>query len=262
MLAFITVRFIDIIDILIVAYLMYQLYLWMRGTVAMQIFIAIIAIYFLWMIVDVWLNMELLGSILGQIIGLGVLAIIIIFQQEIRRFLVDVSTRYIGNRWFSLERLLTGHEEYVPQLRINSIIKACAAMSEELTGALILIKRKSNLDSYINTGDIISSDTTSRMLRSIFSKTSPLHDGAVIIIESKIHAARCVLPVSKNENLPPHYGMRHRAAIGVSEETDAIVVIVSEETGRISVVKGGQIIENIGTDGLRELLIKDFNLIA
>jgi len=261
-LLFIDVRFIDVLDILVMAYLLYQLYLWMRGTIAMQIFVAILSIYALWLIVKA-LNMELLGSILGQVIGVGVIAIIILFQQEIRRFLAVIGTRYVTNTGFiSLEKFLSVEQEQQTELRVSSIVKACTYMSESYTGALIVIKRKSNLDAFINTGDIINADTTSRMLRSIFAKTSPLHDGAVVISNNRIYAARCVLPVSNNPNLPPHYGMRHRAAMGLVEDTDAMAIIVSEETGRISVAAEGRIKENIDAARLRQILEKEFTKTA
>lgn len=256
--AFIQVRFIDIIDILVVAYLIYQLYYWMRGTVAIQIFVTIISIYILWLIIRA-LNMELLGSILGQVIGVGVLALIILFQQEIRRFLAVIGTKYVSHSgFFSFEKFLSVESSEKPDVQVGSIVKACSHMAESRTGALIVIKRKSNLDAFINTGDIINADTTSRMLRSIFSKLSPLHDGAVIIINDKIYAARCVLPVSNNPNLAPHFGMRHRAAIGLAEDTDAMAILVSEETGKISVAAEGRIKENIDTTKLRQILEKEF----
>ncbi|NBC83190.1 MAG: TIGR00159 family protein [Bacteroidetes bacterium] len=257
--AFIQIRFIDVIDILVVAYLIYQLYYWMRGTIAMQIFITILSIYILWLVIKA-LNMELLGSILGQVIGVGVLAIIILFQQEIRRFLAVIGTRYVSSNtgFFSLDKFLSVETEDLPDVQIGSIVKACSHMAESRTGALIVIKRKSNLDAFINTGDIINADTTSRMLRSIFSRLSPLHDGAVIIINDKIFAARCVLPVSNNPNLPPHFGMRHRAAMGLAEDTDAMAIVVSEESGRISIAAEGRIKEDIDTTKLRQILEKEF----
>ncbi|MFP4025516.1 MAG: diadenylate cyclase CdaA [Thiohalospira sp.] len=254
---FITIRFLDILDILLVAFLLYQIYILIRGTTAINIFIGIFSLYLLWLIVKA-LNMQLLGSILGQVIGVGVIALIIVFQQEIRRFLLIFSTRYITNRKFTIESLFSFGESKKTTFDINSLVNACSNMSAFKTGALIVISKKSDLMSFIKTGDIINADTSSRLLESIFFKNSPLHDGAVIIKNNKIIAARCVLPITERINLPPHFGMRHRAAIGIAEKTDAVVIIVSEETGAISFAKHDDIETNIGPNRLRQLLEKEF----
>lgn len=255
---FITIRFLDILDILLVAFLLYQIYKLIRGTTAMNIFIGIFSLYLLWLIVKA-LNMQLLGSILGQVIGVGVIALIIVFQQEIRRFLLVFSTRYITNRKFSFESFFSFGDSKVSQVDINGIVNACSNMSAFKTGALIVISKKSDLMSFIRTGDIINADTSSRLLESIFFKNSPLHDGAVIIRNHKIIAARCVLPTTERINLPPHYGIRHRAALGIAEKTDAVVVTVSEETGAISFTKHDEIDNNIGPNRLRQLLENEFS---
>ncbi|HPV57830.1 MAG TPA: diadenylate cyclase CdaA, partial [Tenuifilaceae bacterium] len=233
---FITIRVLDIIDIIMVAFLLYQIYMLIRGTVAINIFGGIVVLYIIWLVVRA-LNMELLSGILGQIIGVGVIAIIIVFQQEIRKFLLFIGTKYMSKSKFSLENLLfPRHKTDVAQVNVDAIVKACRNMAETKTGALIVIARKSELQFYAETGDIIEAETSSRLLENIFFKNSPLHDGAVIIVNDRIHAARCVLPVTENINLPPQYGMRHKAAVGISEITDAMVVLVSEETGKISFV--------------------------
>jgi len=257
--AFITIRFLDILDILLVAFLLYQIYNLIRGTTAMNIFIGIFSLYLLWLLVKA-LNMQLLGSILGQVIGVGVIALIIVFQQEIRRFLLIISTRYITNRKFSLDNLFSFGESKTSTIDINSIINACSNMSAFKTGALIVIAKRSDLMSFIKTGDIINADTSSRLLESIFFKNSPLHDGAVIIKNEKIIAARCILPITERLDLPPQYGMRHRAAIGIAEKTDAVVIIVSEETGAISFAKQDTIENNIGPNRLRQILENEFNV--
>ncbi|MDK2978941.1 MAG: diadenylate cyclase [Bacteroidales bacterium] len=254
---FITIRFLDILDILLVAFLFYQIYNLIRGTTAMNIFIAIFSLYLTWLVVKA-LNMQLLSSILGQVIGVGVIALIIVFQQEIRRFLLIISTRYINNRKFSLENLFSFGNSKPSTIDINSIVNACSNMSAFKTGALIVISKKSDLMSFIKTGDIINADTSSRLLESIFFKNSPLHDGAVIIQNDKIIAARCVLPITERLDLPPQFGMRHRAAIGIAEKTDAVVIIVSEETGAISFAKLDDIETNIGPNRLRQLLENEF----
>ena len=185
--------------------------------------------------------MSLLGSILGQIIGVGVIGIIIVFQQEIRRFLLLVGTRYFSDKRFFLEDFFTLKRKSIQKVKINSIVKACRNISESKLGALIVIARKSELFMYAQTGDLINAETSTRLLESIFFKNNPLHDGAVIIKDDKILAARCVLPISDNFNLSPSFGMRHRAAIGIVENTDSIAIVVSEENGKISVAMDGTI---------------------
>ena len=235
--AFIHVRIIDVIDILLVAFLMYQIYLLIKGTIAIYIFVTIITFYVVWLLVKD--NMLLLGGILGQIIGVGAIAIIVVFQQELRRFLIMFSVRYLPKAGISFDNFFSKIGTGLPVLNINSIIKACMNMSKYRVGALIVIQRNSLLDTYAGTGDILDARTTSRLIESIFNKWGPLHDGAVIINQDKIHAACCILPVSDNFEIPEHFGLRHRAGIGLSEQTDALVIIISEETGGISLAEGG-----------------------
>ncbi|HEX3009414.1 MAG TPA: diadenylate cyclase CdaA [Bacteroidales bacterium] len=252
--SFITLRWLDVIDILLVAYLMYQIYVLIRGTVAINIFIGIFSIYLVWLVVRA-LNMQLLGSILGQIISVGVIALIILFQQEIRRFLLMLGSRYLSQ---SVEKMLNLNIAETPNVKIKQIARACSFLSDHKVGALIVISRKSSLSLYSETGDILNAETSSRLLESIFNKNSPLHDGAVIIINDKIHAARCILPVSENIDLPAHFGLRHRAALGVTENTDAIAVIVSEETGSISIADAGRIEHELSRESLTQFLEKEF----
>ena len=253
---FIQLRFLDIIDILLVSYLLYQLYILIRGTVALNIFIAILLFYVMWLIVKA-LNMELLGSILGQVISVGMIALIIVFQQEIRRFLVFVGTRYLA-RTLTLNKAFSINLQEQRNVRIKSIANACKRMSESNTGALIVITRRSRLDLYAQTGETLNAATSTRLIESLFFKNSPLHDGAVIITDDKIHAARCVLPVSDNPNIPGNFGMRHRAALGITEHTDALAVIVSEETGEISVADGGVMTNDLSKEELMQVLEKEF----
>ena len=254
---FITIRVIDIIDILLVAYLMYVIYSLIKGTAAFNIFVGIITIYFLYRLVKA-LNMQLLESILGQVASVGVIALMIVFQQEIRRMLLFLGTRYFKQGNFSLEHLFSPHVKRTNSIKIKSIIKACNIMAKERTGALIVVARKNNLGTYAETGDILNAETSSRILVSIFNKYSPLHDGAVIINGDKVFAARCVLPVSENFNLPPHFGMRHRAGLGMSENTDALIIIISEESGNISIADQGEIKEAIDAKQLMDILQKEF----
>ena len=254
--AFITLRILDVIDILLVAVLLYQVYRLIKGTVAINIFIAVFAVYLFWLIVKA-LNMELVSSILGQVIGVGVIALIIVFQQEIRRFLLIIGTRYLSRRNFSLENLFSINIKTSSSVDVEAIVKACENLGKTKTGALIVIARKSELSTITEGGDILNADTSSRMLESIFLKNSPLHDGAVIIIGDKIHAARCVLPISENIYLPAKFGTRHRAALGMTEKTDAIAIVVSEETGNLSVCMTGEITTKVSPLELREFIIKE-----
>jgi diadenylate cyclase len=235
--AFIHIRVIDIIDILLVAFLMYQIYVLIRGTIATYIFVTIITFYVLWLLVKD--NMLLLGSILGQIIGVGAIAIIVVFQQELRRFMIMFSSKYLPKTGISIDNFFSRISTGMPPMNINAIIKACVNMSKDKIGALIVLQRNSSLDNYILTGDILDAKTTSRLIESIFNKNGALHDGAVIIHNDKIRAASCILPVSDNFELPEHYGLRHRAGVGLTEQSDAIVIIISEQTGQISIAETG-----------------------
>jgi diadenylate cyclase len=254
---FISPGVIDFIDILLVAFIMYQVYYLIKGTVAYNIFVGIIAILLLYFFVD-FLQMKLLSSILGGLIGGGAIALIILFQQEIRRFLVFVGTRYFPQGKFSLDHLLRNQKEAKEQVRIASIHKACLNMSKTKTGALIVMARQSSLDLYAETGDILNSEMSSRIIESIFMKNGPLHDGAIIIENNRIVAARCVLPFTNRTELPPIYGMRHRAGIGISENTDAFVIMVSEERGDISIAEGGELMPGISEDEFWHILNKKF----
>jgi diadenylate cyclase len=256
-LLFITIRIIDVIDILLVALLMYQLYILIRGTVAFKIFLGVIGIYLVYIIVDL-LKMKLLSSILGAVIGGGAVALIILFQQELRRFLILLAEKYFPKNSFTLENLFKSRQVEIEKVRISSIHKACINLSETKTGALIVIARQSSLNLYTETGDVLYAQTSSRLLESIFIKNSPLHDGAAIIENEKIISARCVLPFSNNTELPAHYGMRHRAGLGISENTDAVVIIVSEETGEISVAENGEIVSGISKQELWHVLNEKF----
>ncbi len=248
---------IDLLDILVVAYLFYRVYQLIRGTVAINIFIVIIAIYLIWTLVKA-MNMQLLSTILGQFIGVGVLAIIIVFQPEIRRFFLLIYSEYLSNFNFSIENIFSKFIKSPLQVKVYSITKACIEMAKTKTGALIVISRSSNLESYATTGTLIDADTSSRLLESLFYKNSPLHDGAVIVVKDRIVAAGCILPVSESTSLPEHFGLRHRSALGVSEATNALVVVVSEETGNISYFKNGKFYTDITGSQLRKVLEDEY----
>jgi uncharacterized protein (TIGR00159 family) len=238
-----------------VTFILYQVYKLIKGTSALNIFIAVILFYVIYLIVQA-LKMELMSMILGQFIGVGMIALIILFQQEIRRFLLHVGTTYIArSRNSILGKFFSGNKGAKSQTIIARIVaEACANMSRKNTGALIVIGRTSPLQIYVETGDIIDAQPSERLLENIFFKNAPLHDGAVIIQNNRIYAARCVLPSSENMDIPADFGMRHRAALGITETTDAVAVVVSEETGRLSYVESGKIEHNITPDKLKSLL--------
>jgi uncharacterized protein (TIGR00159 family) len=247
----------DIIDIILVAIVLFQLYRLIRGTAALSIFLGIFLIYLFWLIVKA-LNMELISALLGQVIGVGVIALIIVFQQEVRRFLLVIGNKYITSSRFSLSRLfsLVTNEPRSPR-EAEEIVKACERLALKKTGALIVIGRKSSLDIFSEGGEILKARISAGLLETIFFKNTPLHDGAVLIDGGLILAARCPLPTTDQVTLPPRYGMRHRAAIGMSEHSDAIIVVISEESGHISVVDTGEIRENITPNELRNILLME-----
>lgn len=242
MLDFIDIKLIDIIDIFLVGLLVYYIYKLIRGTAAISIFSGIIIIYVAWIIVNA-LNMSLLSAIMGQVLGVGVIAIIVLFQQEIRRFLLLLGNKYLsGNSGKRFANFIFGsRQEAIPLKTLDEITQACRKMSETKTGALIILTRTSSLQPVIETGDTIDANINRRLIENLFFKNSPLHDGAMIIADNRIVAARCTLPISENPNIPAQYGMRHRAATGLTEQTDAAAIVVSEETGNISFVRDGSI---------------------
>lgn len=257
---FIVFRWLDALDIVLVAILMYQLYSLVKGTVAIRIFLGILSIYLIWKVVEA-LQMGLLAEILGQFIGVGMLALIIVFQQEIRRFLLLVGSRSIFAKSGFTKKLFnwknTADDEN--KLNIKAITKACYSMSKKKTGALIVISMDSELRYHASTGDAIGAKVSSTLLESIFFKNSPLHDGAVLIYQNTITAARCILPVSDNPDIPPSLGLRHRAAVGVTENTPSLAIIVSEETGKISTSKDGRLVIDLSIEELKNKLLLEFH---
>ncbi len=236
---FIHVGFIDIIDIVAVAVLMYYVYKMARGTNAPNIITGIIIIYILWVLTRA-LDMELLSSILGNVIGVGVIALIVVFQPEIRQFLQTIGLKQQqrskqGRFW---KRVLGLGSSSGPKIDLEPIVKAAADMSAGKVGALIVIQQDSDLTSIIDSGIVVDAQVSASLLENIFFKNAPLHDGAVIINGNRIVAAKCVLP-STRVKVPKNYGMRHRAAMGMSEVSDAVVLVVSEETGAISIAREG-----------------------
>lgn len=251
--AFITIRFLDILDILLVAFLLYQLYRLIKGTVAFNIVIGLFSLYLFWLIIRA-LNMELLGSIMGQFIGVGVLALIVVFHPEIRKFLVFIGTNYNVNRVLQLDKLFgVAKPKSINNKQIEVIVDACVSMSKTKTGALIVFARNSELQDQINTGEKLNSRISSALIRTIFFKNSPLHDGAIIISGNKMVAAGCILPLTQKQ-LDQSLGLRHRAAVGITEFTDALCVVVSEERGSISYALNGEIKRRISKEMLVAVL--------
>ncbi len=254
---FIQIRWIDIIDIFLVAVLLYELYKLLKGTVAINIFFGIVAVVLIWQVVNA-LQMELLSQILGAFISVGFIALIVIFQPEIRRFLLALGTstfmRRKGKR-FLFWRLNLDSQ---PGIDANAIVLACNSMSEMKQGALLILTRKNELKQYVNTGEVIEARLSTPLLENIFYGQGPLHDGAVIISGNTIVAATCILPVSGNTDIPKRLGLRHRAAVGITEVSDAIAVVVSEETGKISYSVDGKLVSKATVAELKSFLETEF----
>ena len=245
----------DLIDILLVAYLLYQLYRLMKDSGSINIFIGILVFIGCWLIVSQVLDMRLLGSIFDKLVSVGVLALIVLFQDEIRKFLVTVGSH---NRWRYLLRFLRKDQpDKLERADIMPIVMACISMSKTKTGALMVVEKSLPLNEIIRSGETINADVNQRLIENIFFKNSPLHDGAMIIRHKQIVAAGCILPVSHDLNIPKELGLRHRAAMGVSQETDALAIIVSEETGGISIAYKGQFHLRLTAEELERILTKE-----
>lgn len=250
---FLQVRFLDVIDILLVAFILYELYNLLRGSVSINIFFGIVSMFFIWRITDA-LQMELLREILGAFFSVGIIALFIIFQPEIRQFLLTLGKPdFIQKR---RRRFLFWHftaiNPYV--LDIDKIVHTCQKMSISRQGALIVVTRQHELRATKETGQFINAEISAELLENIFFPNSPLHDGAVIISGNRIEAARCILPISRNPNLPASLGLRHRAAVGITEQSDAIAVVVSEQSGKISYAEGGKLTKNVPPSALKDFL--------
>ncbi|GAA0741819.1 MULTISPECIES: diadenylate cyclase CdaA [Flavobacteriaceae] len=247
---------IDFIDVFLVAILLYYVYKLVKGTVAINIFIGIIVIYSVWKLTDL-LNMNMLHNIFDGFMKVGIIALIVVFQPEIRKFLLMVGSTNLGGKrkFFSKIRFLKTEVE--TETDIDAIIAACNKMGTTQTGALIVLERNNNLDFLTGTGDNMNISVTQAIIESIFFKNSPLHDGAIIIENNVVKATRVILPVNNEKNIPQRFGLRHRAAIGITEKTDALAIVVSEETGQISYIKNGEFVMYNDTANLTEMIKKD-----
>ena len=256
MLLFITLGFFDILDILIVAFILFQVYRLVKGTAAINILAGILTFYLAWLVLSA-LNMKLISTILGQFISVGVIALLIVFQQEVRRFLLLVGSRYNLQNIFNINKMFA--KPTIDDDVSDAIVQACVDFSATKTGALIVFQLNTELYNYTQTGVALKSKITSELLENIFWKNTPLHDGAVIIKDNKLMAARCILPVSDRRDVPGSMGLRHRAALGISSVSDAYVVVVSEETGNITFFKDGSYKVRVSPEELKKLLSNDFS---
>lgn len=257
---FLDLDLLDLVDALLVATLIYYVYKLLKGSIAFNIFIGMLLVYFIWFLVRI-LEMDLLQGIIGKFIDVGVLALLIVFQPEVRKFLLFLGGRgsqlNIFSNWFrnflTRGKKTTSFDQYA-----REVAAALQNFTEKKTGAIIVLSVTSRLQFYANTGVSIDGNISGKLLESIFDKNSPLHDGAVIIAEQKLIAAGCVLPVSDNPDLPSRLGLRHRATVGITEHSDAMAIVVSEETGQISYARNGKLVQNVTADEALKLLTEFF----
>ena len=257
---FIDFSFTDVIDIVLVALLLFSLYRLVKGTVAINIFIGIVIIYLIWRLTDL-LNMDVLSNLLGKFISVGFFALIVVFQQEIRKFLL-----LIGSSNFTNRRNIIRYFRFLNQVQLESdlnfdvLLESCKEMAAQKTGAIIVLQRNNALDFLISKENRADMTLSPQLLQTLFFKNSPLHDGAVLLNNNKIVATRVVLPVSESQQFPSKYGLRHRAALGITEKTDALVIVISEQTGKITYVKNSEFETLKSVDQLKSLLQHDLSL--
>ncbi|HPB36197.1 MAG TPA: diadenylate cyclase CdaA [Bacteroidales bacterium] len=243
----------DIIDIFLVALLLYGIYKLMKSSGAINIFIGVLSFIALWILVSYIFKMKLLGGILDKVVSVGAIALIVLFQNELRRFLVMLGSR---RRWKNIVALFAQkkNKQVASKAYIVQIVLACKNLAESKTGALIVIENNISLDEYLSTGERTDALVSCRLLENIFYKNTPLHDGAVIIANERIKAAACILPVSRDESVPRQYGLRHRSALGISQVSDAKAIVVSEETGHIALAYMGNIYADLSSKELDRML--------
>lgn len=248
----------DFVDIFCVALMLYYIYRLMKESRSLNVFIGIMVFIVVWLFVSQILEMRLLGSIMDKLISVGVIAIIILFQEEIRKFLYNLGAHRRVNGIIKL--FVSGdNKNKVDKESIMPVVMACMNMGKARIGALIVIERISSLDDIVETGDIIDANINQRLIENIFFKNSPLHDGAMIISKKRIRAAGCILPVSHSIDIPKELGLRHRAAMGISQDSDAIAIVVSEETGRISVAIKGLFHLRLSAEQLESILTRELD---
>ncbi|MER3373337.1 MAG: diadenylate cyclase CdaA [Allomuricauda sp.] len=254
---FLEFKITDIIDIVLVAALLYYIYKLVKGTVAINIFIGIVIVWALWKLTEL-LQMNMISNMVGGFMNIGLIALIIVFQQEIRKFLLMIgSTNFASKRNFLRHFKFLKQEAVPTDTDVEAIVAACERMGSTKTGAIIVIERNNSLDFIKSTGDAMNIQVTQPILESIFFKNSPLHDGAAVVQDNFITATRVILPVSNDRNIPLRFGLRHRAAVGITEKTDAICLVVSEETGSISYIKNGEFVPFKTSEELIQFIKKD-----
>lgn len=244
----------DAIDIFCVALLLYYLYKLMKESGTLNIFYGVMAFILVWVIASEIFQMRLIGTILDKFMSIGLLILVILFQEQIKRFLVELGSH---KRWRFLRNIFHSHRvemENDQRKWVMPIVYSCMSMSKSKTGALIVIQQSMPLDSYEKTGDMINAEINARLIENIFFKNSPLHDGALIIADDKLKAAGCILPVSHDQNVPRSLGLRHRSALGIAQATDALAIVVSEETGNISVAHRGALKQRLSSTDLEHIL--------
>lgn len=243
---------IDIVDILLVAAILYYFYRLMKESGSLNVFIGILVFFFTWVIVSLLLKMRLLGSIMDQLMSVGTIALIVIFHEEVRNFFKRLGSNRrvrILSSYFTRKDSTDDSKE-----AIMPIVRACTSMGQQKVGALIIIEKNDPLGEIAATGETINANVGQRLLEAIFFKNAPLHDGAIIIRGNRVLAAQCILPVSHDLSIPKQLGLRHRSAMGIAEKTDALAIVVSEETGSISVAKDGKLMRNLDAHKLEEIL--------
>ena len=249
----------DAVDILLVGMILYYVYRLMRESRSLNVFVGIAIFIVVWLFVSQMLEMKLLGTILDKLVSVGVIALIVLFQDDIRKFLYNLGAHQRMRRWLKFFMPKHSSDKEKEQLKgdIMPIVMACMQMSKGKVGALIVMERSMNLGDIVSTGEVVNANINQRLIENIFFKNSPLHDGAMIISQHRIQAVGCILPVSHNLDIPKELGLRHRAALGMSQESDALVVIVSEETGGISVASGGQFRLRLSAEELESVLTEE-----
>jgi len=248
----------DAVDILLVGLLLYYVYRLMRESRSLNIFVGIMVFLLSWILVSVVLEMRLLGAIMDKLVSVGVIALIVLFQDDIRKFLYNLGAHRrmrLLKQFFSSQQHISQEQQQQKRI-VMPIVMAAMQMGKQKVGALIVIERAVSLENIVNTGEVIDAQISQRLIENIFFKNSPLHDGAMIISKRRIRAAGCILPVSHNLDIPKELGLRHRAALGMSQESDALIVVVSEETGGITVAHRGELHLRLSAEELESMLTK------
>ncbi len=248
----------DIIDIVLVGAMLFYIYRLMKESRSLNVFMGILMFIVLWVIVSQVLQMKMLGSIMDKVLSVGVIGLVILFQEDIRKFLYNLGAhqriRFFSHLFSNGDK---NHDREALKQLIMPIVMACMCMSKKKVGALIVIQRVTPLDDIVATGELVDADINQRLIENIFFKNSPLHDGAMVIANQRIKAVGCILPVSHDLDIPKELGLRHRAALGITHESDCIAIVVSEETGGISVAIHSQFQLRLSAEKLESILTQE-----